>query len=65
LEDPRYDIHEPAHLFPNAPGHGTGADDMSFKVGERVTVARAPSIGDEHETMTTRLHFLRQRFGRK
>ena len=65
LEDPRYDIHEPADLFSNAPGHGTGPDNMGFKVGERVTVARAPSIGDEHKAMTTRLHFLRERFGRK
>ncbi len=65
LEDPRYDIREPNDLFPEPPGQRAGTDDMGFEVGERMTVARAPSISDEHKAMTTRLHFLRKRFGWK
>lgn len=65
LEDPRYDIHKPADLSARTAGKRTGANGVGFEIGERVTVARAPSIGDENETMTAFLEFLRQGFGRK
>lgn len=65
LEDPRYDIHKPADLSARTAGKRTGANGVGFEIGERVAVAGAPSIGDENETMTTFLEFLRQGFGRK